>query len=196
MVGGLKNLIVYSYTYTTTSDIRRFFSAYPDILKPKYYGTTDDKYKREFLINSGDCSTMLPFFTRHNLSKSDIATMENISKQSEKLTEYNDKLSDDAKYDNARAVLRDSESSAYDKGKAYAILEREEARNRSLKTQDDRSSSMALTALTRGAKGVHEDSRARHPMQNDLKNRVKYRDRDIANLLDETFNTKDQYTVP
>ena len=196
MVEGLKNLIIFSYTYTTASDIRRFFTAYPDILKPKYYGSNDDKYRQAYMFNAGDCATMLPFFTKHNLSQSDIATMERISEQSEKLNDYNNKLSDNGRYDVARNILNDNNSSSYDKGYAYAIIEREEARNKSLKSQNDRSASLALTALTKGAKGVHEDARARHPMQNDLKNRVKYREKDVSDLLDDTFNTKDQYTVP
>ncbi len=196
MVSGLKNLIVYSYTYTTASDIRKFFTTFPDILKPSYYGSTDTKYNKQYMFDEKDCSTMLPFFTKHDLSKSDVALMEEISKQSSLLDKYNEKSFNSNKFTEARATLNNSTSSSYEKGKAYAIIQREEARYNSLKSQDDRSSSLALTALTKGAKGVHQDSRARYPMQNGLKNKVKYRDEDLSNFLDDTFNTKDQYTVP
>lgn len=193
MVYYMKCLIVNSYTYTRPNDLRKFFTAYGDILKPKYFGDNDDKYNNEYTIKKIDCDRMLPFFQQHTKSKSDIQTSKNIKEQAKKLEDYNNKLTANTKELKNDIMKNRSER---DRAKVKTIIQMEESRNKALKAMNDRSTSLANAALNRGSRANAKDSRAKEPIQTDLKTKVKYREKDVQDYINGALVDTDKYTVP
>lgn len=71
MVQYFRILITYSYTYVNVSAVKEFFDAFPDVLVPKYYGITDDKYGKAFNFSASNMNVMMPFFKQHEKSATD-----------------------------------------------------------------------------------------------------------------------------
>lgn len=111
MVSYLKNLIVYSYTYLNATSVQKFFSDFSDVLSPKYYGITDDKYNKSFSFKQNDCLIMMPDYKGNDITKTDKYTQYLATKQN---NEY--LLSSGARSDASAAALEALE--AKNKGKS------------------------------------------------------------------------------
>ena len=71
-----KSLIVHGYTYLTASSVQGFFSDFDDVLLPKYYGITDDKYNGAYAFTQNDCLIMMPDYNGNDITKSDMYTQQ------------------------------------------------------------------------------------------------------------------------
>lgn len=180
MVRNLKNLIVNSYTYMKPSDLRDFFTEFPEILKPMYFGSTDNKYNRRYMINSSDLNIMMPMHGEHKLTTSDRNTLSNANNHTNTLAAAaleaeKNVISHATDATNAGLSKEGIKSIA----KAYAAEKRREINQK----QKDRYGNLSRTALTGGTTAVYVASESRYTMKNTKKNKVKYRDKGIDDVL-------------
>lgn len=209
MVEGTKNLIVNSYSYLTSGDLKNLIFKYKEIVKPKYFGTTDDLYNKRYIITKGECeSTMMPYFVVHKTSKVDRHVNELITDEANEMTKRANTIDKNAQADvnEANILYRDAEKyyrddeELYNKAKAAkrnaeTAEKIQKHRSDALRTQASRSKTLAPTAVKRGSKGVFKDSRARYPMQNASKDTVKYRG-GLNKLTEDMFDDKNKYIEP
>lgn len=180
MVRNLKNLIVNSYTYMKSSDLRKFFTEYPEILKPMYFGSTDNKYNRRYVINSNDLSIMMPMHGENKLTTSDRNTLSNANNHNATLA-----ASALEAEKNVISHANDATNAGLSKegiksiAKAYAAEKRREINQK----QKDRYGNLSRTALSGGTTAVYVASESRYTMKNTKKNKVKYRDKGIDDVL-------------
>lgn len=180
MVRNLKNLIVNSYTYTKVSDLRDFFTEFPEILKPMYFGSTDNKYNRRYMINNNDLTIMMPMHGDHKLTNSDRNTLSNANNHISTLNAAALEAEKNVISHSADAVNAGlSKSGIASLAKAYAADKRRELNQK----QKDRYGNLTRTALTGGTTAVYVASESRYAMKNTKKNKVKYRDKDIDDAL-------------
>lgn len=103
MVRYFKMLIVHSYTYLTATSVQKFFTQFSNVLKPKYYGITDDKYYGKFQFTISECMTMLPDYTSNDVTKSDMYTQQlAAAKNAEYLAKRQVQMSEQAKAANEK----------------------------------------------------------------------------------------------
>ena len=180
MVKNLKNLIVNSYTYMKSSDLREFFTEYPEILKPMYFGSTDNKYNRRYMINSNDLNIMMPMHGEHKLTTSDRSTLSSANNHSEHLGAAALEAEKNV-ISNSRDAINAglSGSGIASVAKAYVAEKRRELNQ----TQKDRYGNLTRTALSGGTTAVYVASESRYTMKNTKKNKVKYRDKGIDDVL-------------
>lgn len=180
MVRNLKNLIVNSYTYTKVSDLRDFFTEFPEILKPMYFGSTDNKYNRRYMINSNDLNIMMPMHGDHKLTMSDRNTLSNANNHTSTLNAAALEAEKNViSHSNDAVNAGLSKSGIASLAKAYAADKRRELNQK----QKDRYGNLTRTALTGGTTAVYVASESRYAMKNTKKNKVKYRDKDIDDAL-------------
>lgn len=180
MVRNLKNLIVNSYTYTKVSDLRDFFTEFPEILKPMYFGSTDNKYNRRYMINSSDLNIMMPMHGDHKLTTSDRNTLSNANNHTSTLNAAALEAEKNViSHSNDAINAGLSKSGVASLAKAYAADKRRELNQK----QKDRYGNLTRTALTGGTTAVYVASESRYTMKNTKKNKVKYRDKDIDDAL-------------
>jgi len=190
MVKGLKDLIVYSYTYVRASDIRKFFTDYPEILKPMYYGSTDNKYNQRFAFTGSDIEIMMPMHGDHKLTEADEAILNDVNSHINELSAAADEASKNATEYELRAKeagfsLEDGYTIEGAKNKAAASIST--LRKNVNQNQKDRYGTLSRTALTKGSNGVYKASMARYTMKNSKKDKVKYRSKDIDDVLEATM---------
>ena len=182
MVENLKYLIVDSFSYITSSYARKFFTKYPNILKPKYYGETDDLYGSKYAINVTDCRVMLPNFKGHTVTESDKHTLQNVN---------NEYLQMSAEAAKIRTQTKDTDAHA---GVNQYL---DKLRSNTLQKSANRYAMLNTTAINKGSVGVHQAQLSRFRQQNDLKDKVKYRSKNLGTALDNMFNDEtDDYVVP
>ena len=202
----MKNLIVYSYTYMNPSALKSFFNDFPLILKPKYIGTTDDRFSKSYRFTTSDMNIMAPFHTTNKMTENDKWAM-NLNKTANADLGDSTKADTAAKQASANAAAVDSYMAAMNKGgkasrEAKNLVSKIQTNEKIAKFRNDftakqaeRSNALQKTAITKGSAGVYKDSRARYP-QNKDKTVVKYRKTNLGSLLNNAFNDSDKMTEP
>ena len=213
MLYGTKQLIVYSYTYLAPSKLRKFFDKYSDILKPKYFGTNDDKYNQKYCINSTDLDLMMPLASEHKKSQTDsnvLEIMNNESDEIQKLAEF-EQVSQENRVKSTKDIISEFDTLSKD-GMSYNDFKAKENEIRAAKVSNvlgelksniisnytNSSKTLSNTAITQGSSAVYNASIEKYKSsgQNDLKEKVKYRSSNIGTALSETFDTSDDYIIP
>jgi hypothetical protein len=167
-----KELILFSFSYLTANNVRKFLENFPDILKPSMFSTGG-----ECAFTYNDCAFMMPYFDGNNdISDSDIDYLTNTNnneaeliKKSNELTENADKTGDIiAKF---RATTMENQAKNY-------------------KTLNN-------TAIKKGSTGVYDESFARYSVkgQNSPKNTVKYRTTNIGTVLEDSLVDENEYII-
>ena len=202
----MKSLIVFSYTYFNAGALKSFFNDFPLILKPKYFGTTDDRFSKAYRFTSSDMNIMAPFHTQNTMTENDKSLID-LNKTT------NDILIDSAQQDSfaketsANTKSVDDYMSAMNAGgkasrEAKNMMSKINTNNKIAKFRNDftakqaeRSDILQKTAITKGSTGVYKDSRARYP-QNKDKSVVKFRKTNIGSLLNSAFNDNGKLIEP
>lgn len=200
MVGGIHDLIVYSKDNVSVSQLKKFFNAFSDIIKPKYYGETDDLYGGKYKITSEECKFMMPPFTEHKQTSTDKNVMESVSeytnntaKSAAKLRSANTETASEelanldiiAKRPEVFNFSEEEITSMRRKAKTKELVAN--LRAKQLESQTSKSKTLTASALSKGSKGVYTDSRARYPMQNASKDTIKYRSGSLNQLTENLF---------
>lgn len=175
MLNSFKNLIVYSYSYIRSSDIKHFFDKYPSILKPKYFGTTDDEYNNKFIINSSDINIMMPFYSEKELSSSDKATLNNIENQT--------------------SVENNYTTNTNNKSEIIGSNLFNNALNNYMNKINDEKGILTKEALTRGSQSVIEKSRDVYTSGRKNQKRVIYKEKNVSDYIEDAFKS-DKYILP
>ena len=205
MVKATKTLIVNSYTYLTSGDLKDLMNKYREILKPKYFGTTDDLYNQSYIFTESDCKNkMMPDFVVHKQSKVDKHVTNLMMDEATSMMKQSAEIDNGSQeaLDDSAAILSDpnrygvSSDQALDIRVSALVAEKlRNLRSNALEKQASRSKTLATTAMKTGVKGVYEDSRARYPMQNSSKDAVKYRG-GLNKLTEDLFNNDSEYIEP
>lgn len=175
MVRGLKNLIIYSHTYLKASDLKKFFIDFPLVLKPKYYGISDDVYKQSYMFSDSECKDMMPLFTGHKLSNTDNYMIELMSQT-----------------DNSS-----SSTGMTNKIDGTNIIDK--YRNNVVDRQEKNAKALSVAAMKSGTKGIIDNIRETRPnVQNSDRTVVKYRDTNITTIMDNALDVyeRDDYIAP
>ena len=202
----MKSLIVYSYTYFNAGALKSFFNDFPLILKPKYFGTTDDRFSKIYCLTDSDMNIMAPFHTQNTMTENDKwATDLNKTANANLIdSTQQDSL---AKQNSANIKAIDDYMAAMNDGGSYGreaknMISKINTNNKIAQFRNDfttkqakRSNILQKTAITKGSTGVYKDSRARYP-QNKDKTVVKFRKTNIGSLLDSTFNDDNKFIEP
>src|SRR5574344_2063196 len=145
-----KNLITtYTYTYLNVAALKQFFDKYGEILKPKYFGQTDDKYNKKYVFNASDVAIMMPFHTQNTTT-----TADQITKQTEALN--NKIVSDDIE----SSTANDEDASKLNKNLS-------KYRTSLYEKQKKRSSYLTATALNKGSQAVLDATESRYDTNSD-----------------------------
>ena len=199
MVKGVHDLIVYSKDNVSVSQLKKFFDTFGDIVKPKYYGETDDLYGGKYKITLAECKFMIPPFTQHQQSNTDKFVMESVSKSTDDVAKSAAKL----RSTNAKTASEELENIDIIAKSGTSDVSEEELetmrrktktkemvanlRAKQLESKTSKSKSLTASALSKGSKGVYTDSRARYPMQNASKDTIKYRS-GLNQLTEDLFS--------
>lgn len=200
MVKGVHDLIVYSKDNVSVSQLKKFFNTFNDIIKPKYYGETDDLYGGKYKITLEDCKIMMPPFTQHQQTNTDkyvmgsvSETANNIAKSATKLRSENAKTASE-ELENIDIIAKSGTSDVSEeelesmKRKAKTKELVANLRAKQLESQTSKSKTLTASALSKGSKGIYTDSRARYPMQNASKDTIKYRSGSLNQLTENLFS--------
>ena len=202
----MKNLIVYSYTYFNAGALKSFFNDFLLILKPKYFGTTDDRFSKAYRFTSSDMNIMAPFHTQNTMTENDKSLID-LNKTTNDILIDSTQQDSFAKETSANTKAVDDYMSAMNAGgkasrEAKNMMSKINTNNKIARFRNDftakqaeRSDILQKTAITKGSAGVYKDSRARYP-QNKDKTIVKFRKTNIGSLLDSAFNDNGKLIEP
>ena len=194
IVSHTKKLIVNSNTYLAINLLEKFFKddlAY--YIKPKYFGTTDDKFNKKYMITESDCRIMMPTFVEHETTGADRYYLENVNTSTDSLKEeaenarakqdywnaYDDFIDDMYEQNN----ISDDQQYVDQKVIANTNILLEKYRESINEKQADRYGVLANAAVKGGSNSVYEN-RTKYSKQNDLASSVKFR-KDITGALGE-----------
>lgn len=205
MVEGVYELIINSYTSVNAANLKQFFTKFPDVLKPKYYGTTDDKYNQRYLIRSSNCEAMMPPFEQHDTNLADMYVSEMQKFENAKLEAQAAHIAatNEAEGDMVEIIKKtDGYGGLYSDAEIYKmecnqkIKEKISSfRQNTLERQAATTSSLYKSATTKGSGGVYSDIRARYPKQNNPGDVVKYR-KGLNETLSNMFDDNAEYIEP
>ena len=190
MVDNLKKLITYSYSYLTPGHLKGFFDEFGSILKPKYFGTTDDLYGKAYNFNTSDINIMMPFFKKHATTESDKYIQNQAQAQATELKQISSNLKSGSKL---KTSSGDDPASI---GRNKAMSSFKTFTSKVLDKQSDRSGILTKDALQYGSGKVFKDSRAKYNknISGNANRVVKYKNRQsIGDHLEDALVDKDQY---
>ena len=189
----LHMLISYSYTYMTSANLKRIMDKFSKFVKPKYFGSTDDKYNKKYMFRSSDIKRMLPPFIQHEGTPN--TNMYLMADTKEQVSDVNGVISN---IPNPEPEFNGNVSTLKPGTNNNAVIATNKInllRKNVLVKNNSRKTSLTQDALTRGSAGVYNSLSSKKESMQNLWDPVYFKNRKTAAQAIKDLNGDDEYVI-